>query len=107
MSDTGTTLDPREMAHDLCHTGELSMLYRRAMADTLLAQREQIAALEKRVKAADAMQLDAQMMARMIADSLKTTVMQNVAICPDESRTLNDAFKTIAAYRATGGQDNE
>jgi len=77
------------------------------MATHIIAQSEQIDALEKRVEAADAMQLDAQMMARMIADSLKTTVMQNVAICPDESRTLNDAFKTLAAYRATGGQDNE
>ena len=77
------------------------------MAAHIIAQSEQIAAQEKRVKAADAMQLDAQMMARMIADSLKTTGMQNVSICPDESRTLNDAFKTIADYRATEEQDNE
>jgi len=77
------------------------------MAAHIIAQREQIAALEARVKAADRLQLDAQMMAQMIADSLKPTGPQNVAICPDESRTLNDAFKTIAAYQATGGQENK
>jgi len=72
------------------------------MAAHIIAQREQIAALEARVKAADRLQLDAQMMAQMIADSLEPTGPQNVAICPDGSRTLNDAFKTLAAFRATG-----
>lgn len=37
MTDTPTTLDPREMASDLSHTGELSMVYRCTIADALTA----------------------------------------------------------------------
>ena len=59
------------------------------------------------IKAAEDMEKVARAMAMMIADSLKGTGKMNVAIRPDHALTLNDAFKYIAAFRATQEKTDE
>lgn len=67
---------------------------------TLASKAEaRIAELEAQVAAADELATASMAMARMIEASLQGTGMANVSIAPDNSLTLNDAFKRLTSYR--------
>ena len=85
MTNTPTTLDPREMVSDLCHTGELSMLYRCSIAVALTA------ALDRAEKA------EARGYARGLRDA--ATIVGNAASSfPDDvAWCVEDLAKTILA----------
>ena len=85
MINTPTTLDPREMTDDLRHTGDLSMLYRCAIAVAF------IAALDRADKA------EARGYARGLRDA--ATIVGNAASSfPDDvAWCVEDLTKTILA----------
>ena len=73
-----------EMARDLCHTGELSMLYRCEISDALTALRAQLAAANARADRAEAA-LAAQIEA---ADALGYTCTGCGHLCGDPDKDM-------------------
>ena len=85
MTDTPTTLDPREMARDLSHTGELSMVYRCTIAAALTAALEENAILrtEKHEDAEAIAAMKEAGMDRLVAEGQRCDAMT-----PQDDRSL-------------------